>query len=99
MATRRLKRIVDRATAVVRKRHAALREQIRQEFPPVNHASPSPAGIAAQIREAREAKGLTWYALAKLAGIPNSSTIRDIENGRDAQMSNVAAVAKALGLR
>ena len=42
---------------------------------------------------------MTWYALAKLAGIPNSSTIRDIEYGRDARFSNVQAVAKALGLR
>lgn len=46
-----------------------------------------------------EAQGLTWYALAKLAGIPNPNTVRDIEYGRDAQLSNVQAVAKALGLR
>jgi hypothetical protein len=37
--------------------------------------------------------------VAKLAGIPNSSTVRDIEYGRDAQFSNVEAVAKVLGLR
>jgi len=36
---------------------------------------------------------------AKLAGIPNSSTVRDIEYGRDSQLSNVEAVAKVLGLR
>lgn len=50
-------------------------------------------------RAAREAKGLTWYAVAKLAGIPNSGTVRDIEAGRDAQLSNVRAVARVLGLR
>jgi DNA-binding phage protein len=42
---------------------------------------------------------LTWYAVAKLAGIPNSNTVRDIEQGRDAQLSNVRSVAQALGLR
>ena len=59
----------------------------------------SPAGIPAQIRQAREAKGLTWYAVAKMAGIPNTNTVRDIEYGRDAKLSNVQAVAEALGLR
>ena len=42
---------------------------------------------------------LTWYALAKLAGIPNANTVRDIEYGRDAQISTVQLVAKAVGLR
>ena len=42
--------------------------------------------------------GLTWNALAKLAGIPNANTVRDIEYGRDAQLSTVQAVA-CLGLR
>lgn len=59
----------------------------------------SPPGLPAQIRAAREAQRLTWYAVAKLAGIPNPNTVRDIEYGRDAQLSNVQAVAKALGLR
>ncbi len=72
-----------------------------KEFPPAEAADrvDSPPGIPAQIRAAREAKGLTWYAVAKLAGIPNSSTVRDIEFGCDSQLSNVKAVAKALGLR
>lgn len=72
-----------------------------KEFPPARDAGrePSPPGIPTQIRRAREAQGLTWYALAKLAGIPNANTVRDIEYGRDAQISSVQAVAKALGLR
>jgi DNA-binding phage protein len=36
--------------------------------------------------------------VAKSAGIPNSGTIRDIEAGRDAKLSNVEAIAKVLGL-
>ncbi len=51
------------------------------------------------IRAAREAKGLTWYAVAKRTGIPNPSTIRGIEHGHDAQLSNVWAVPQMLGLR
>ena len=48
---------------------------------------------------AREARGLTWYALAKLAGIPNQGTIRDIEQGKDVRLSNLQAVASALDLQ
>ena len=83
------------------KRHAEIRAKVAEEFPPASSAGrkASPPGLPSQIRAAREAKGLTWYAVAKLAGIPNSSTVRDLEYGRDAQLSNVQAVAKVLGLR
>ena len=72
-----------------------------KEFPPAQSAGRrvSPPGIPAQVRAAREARGLTWFAVAKLASIPNPNTVRDIEYGRDAKLSNVEAVAKALGLR
>jgi DNA-binding phage protein len=101
MAKKELKRVLRSATAEERKRHAEIRAQVMQEFPPVKDAGRknSPSGIPGQIRAAREAKGLTWYAVAKLAGIANSSTVRDIEYGGDAQLSDVQAVAKALGLR
>jgi hypothetical protein len=76
-------------------RDPKLRELIRAEFPPAKDAGrkESQLGISSQIREAREAHGLTWYALAKLAGISNPKTVRDIEYGHDAQVSNVQAVA------
>jgi DNA-binding phage protein len=101
MAKNELKRILRPATAEERKRHAEIQARVMQEFPPAHDAGrkSSPPGIPAQIRAAREAKGLTWYAVAKLAGIPNANTVRDIEYGRDAQLSSVLAVAKALGLR
>lgn len=80
----------------------AIRSQAQQDFPPAKATSkrrPLPAkGIAADLRCARKAQGLTWYAVAKAAGIPNPNTVRDIEEGRDAKVSNVEAVAKALGL-
>ena len=99
--TRKLKRVIRSATADERKRHAVIRKKVMAEFPPAAGAGrkDSPGGIPADIRKAREAKGLTWYAVAKLAGIPNPSTVRDIEYGRDSRLSNVEAVAKVLGLR
>ena len=101
MAKSEFKRIIRPATAEERKRHAEIRTKVEQEFPPAAGAGrvAPPPGLPAQIRAAREAKGLTWYAVAKLAGIPNSSTVRDIEAGRDAQLSNVKAIAQVLGLR
>ncbi|HEY7427367.1 MAG TPA: helix-turn-helix transcriptional regulator [Gemmataceae bacterium] len=101
MAEKKFKRIVRPATAEERERHAAIRQAIVREFPPVEGGGhlESPPGIPARIRQEREARGLTWYALAKLAGIPNANTVRDIEYGRDAQLSTVQAVAHALGLR
>jgi hypothetical protein len=101
MAGKKFNRIIRPARAEERRRHDEIREKVMREFPPAPGArrKESPPGIPSQIRQAREAKGLTWYAVAKLAGIPNPNTVRDIEYGRDAQLSNVAAVAKALGLR
>jgi hypothetical protein len=78
-----------------------IREKVRQEFPPLQppRLKPARTGIAARIRTARQDRGLTWYAVAKQAGIPNPSTIRDIEYGRDTKLSSIQAIAKVLGLR
>ncbi|HQU44567.1 MAG TPA: helix-turn-helix transcriptional regulator [Pirellulales bacterium] len=83
------------------KRIKEIREKVRHEFPPLKppRLQPAASGIGARIREAREAQGLTWYAVAKRAGIPNPSTVRDIEYGRDTKLSSVEAIAQALGLR
>jgi hypothetical protein len=83
------------------KRLQEIREKVRREFPPLDppRLKPATAGIAARIRAGREAQGLTWYAVAKRAGIPNPSTVRDIEYGRDTKLSSAEAVAEALGLR
>ena len=100
MAKKKFKRIIRQATAEEKKRHAQIRKQVMQEFPPKQGArKTSQPGIPSDIRHAREAKGLSWYAVAKLAGIPNSSTVWDIECGLDAKLSNVEAVANVLGLR
>jgi len=78
-----------------------IREKVQREFPPRDppRLQPATAGIAERIRAAREAQGLTWYAVAKRAGVPNPSTVRDIEYGRDTELSSVQAIAQSLGLR
>jgi DNA-binding XRE family transcriptional regulator len=84
-----------------RARHAQIRAAAIQDIPPAPSAgqAPSPPGIPATIRQAREARGLTWYALAKAAGITNQAIIRDIEQGKDVKVSDLQAVAAALGLK
>ena len=84
-----------------RNRLREIREKVKKEFPQMSppRLQPSTSGIGAQIRAARKARGLSWYAVAKLAGIPNPSTVRDLEYGRDTKLSSVEAVAQALGLR
>ena len=100
MAKKRFKNVVRPATEEEKRRHKAIRKKVTQEIPPAPGAGrkASPPGIPSQIRAAREARGLTWYAAAKQAGIPNPNTVRDIEYGRDATLSNIQALAKVLGL-
>lgn len=98
---KKVTRILRPATVADRQRHAQVRRQVSREFPPSDSPKWQPAadGVGAQIRAAREAQGLSWYKLAKLAGIPNSNTVRDIESGRDVKLSNIEAVAKVLGMK
>lgn len=100
MSKERLKHLNRRLTDEERERHAQIRDQAIRDIPPKKGSGPKPAppGIPAKIRQAREAEGRTWYALAKAAGIPNQATIRDIEQGKDVKFSNLQAVAGALGL-
>ncbi|MEX2175023.1 MAG: helix-turn-helix transcriptional regulator [Pirellulaceae bacterium] len=76
-----------------------IRRQAQRDFPP-SAAGPLPAltGIGAQVRAAREARNLSWYSLAELASIPDAATIRDVEYGRDVQLSHLEAIAAALNL-
>ncbi|HEV2969206.1 MAG TPA: helix-turn-helix transcriptional regulator [Pirellulales bacterium] len=101
MAKKGFRQIVRPATDEEKRRHAVIREKIVREIPPAAGAGrkPSPPGIPSQIRAAREARGLIWYAAAKAAGIPNPNTVRDIEYGRDATLASVQALATALGLK
>ena len=56
------------------------------------------AGISMTLKAAREAKGLSQRALAKLAGVPQSH-ISKIENaGVDLRLSSLTQIARALDL-
>jgi hypothetical protein len=99
MANKNLQHINRRLTDAERARDTRIREAAMKDFPPKpgTGRKPSPPGIPSRIRQARESQGLTWYALARQAGIPNQATIRDIEQGKDVKLSNLQAVAAALG--
>ena len=93
---------VSRALRPEQKRaYDEVREKAKETFPPLDPArGPSEKGrIALAIREARKAQGLTFEQLAEQAGIASAETVRDIEFGSDARMSDVAAIAAVLGLR
>jgi len=96
---KKLTRVFRRFTEEERERLTKIRESAAREFPPRRAGRPPAApGLGETIRTAREAQGLSWYALARRAGVPNQGTIRDIEQGRDVKLSNLRAVASALGL-
>jgi ribosome-binding protein aMBF1 (putative translation factor) len=78
-----------------------IRKKVMEEFPPRDppQLQPVASGIGAQIRSAREAQGLTWYSLAEKASLPSANIVRDIEYGREVTLSNIEAVAAALGLK
>lgn len=99
MSKSKLKHVNRMLTDEERARHAEIIAAALKDIPQKRAGrKPSPPGIPTKIRQAREALGLTWYALAKAAGIPNQATIRDIEQGKDVKFSNLLAVADALGL-
>jgi|SRR6476646_1454431 DNA-binding XRE family transcriptional regulator len=94
-----LKRIFRRMTEAERERHAKIIAAVEEEFPPKYKGKrPAAPGLPAAIRAAREKQGLTWYALAQKAGVPNQGTIRDIEEGKDVKVSSLQAVVHALGM-
>ena len=99
--SKRFERVTSNESDEDKKRRDAIRRTVRKEFPPKRRAAKAKAaeGIGRLIRDARTAQGLTWHAVAKLAGIPNSGTVRTIEQGGDAKLSSVEAIATALGLR
>jgi hypothetical protein len=101
MSKKRIERIIRPATPEERARHTELRKQAEREFPPLKppRIQAAAEGIGARVAAARQAQGLTWYKVAKLAGIPNSNTVRDIECGCDVKLSNLEAVAAVLGLK
>ena len=101
MTEKKLRHVNRSLTEEERARHALIREAAKHDFPPnaSAHQAESPPGIPLRIREAREARRLTWHALAELAAIENQTTIRDIEQGKDVKLSDLERIASALGLK
>ena len=100
MTKGRLERVTRPLTAEEKARHAQIREQVMQEFPPAEKKrQPLGIGIAADLRRVRKACGLTYEAVAKQAGLPNANTVKDVEYGRNTELPNLEAIAKALGLK
>ena len=101
MAKKKIKRVTRTLTSDQKARHKKIREQVMKEFPPAKKKKRQPvrSGIAAELRRARKSQGLTYYAVAKRAGIPNSNTVKDVEYGRDAKLSNIEAIANVLGMK
>lgn len=75
-----------------------IERKAKQDFPP-DARQPARTGIAAQIRWERKSQGLSWEAVAEMAGIADADMVRDIEYGLDSPRSSVEAVAGALGLK
>lgn len=84
-----------------KREYEKVRQAAEKEFPPLDppRGPSEKARIALAIRNARKAQGLTFDQLAEAAGLPNGDTVREIEYGADAKMSDVTAITAALGLR
>jgi DNA-binding phage protein len=100
MTQTKFERISRPLTAEEKARHAEIREQVMQEFPPAEKKrQPLSTGIAADLRRARKSRGLTYEAVAKEAGLPSANTVKDVEYGQDTELPSMEAIAKALGLK
>lgn len=99
MNKRKVVHVERKLTAEERAPMAEIRAGAERDFPPLRKPKPAAPGLPAAIRAARHARKMTWYALAKEAGIPNQGTVRDIEQGKDVKLSNLQAVVEALGMK
>ena len=88
-------------TAQQKKEYDAIRRKAKEEFPPLEppRGPSEKARLALALREGRLAQGLTYEQLAERSGVADASTVREIEYGSDAKMSDLAAIAHALGYR
>jgi transcriptional regulator with XRE-family HTH domain len=66
---------------------------------PRSRSDPGKHGLPYQLRELIEARGLSAYALAKLAGVDRAVILRFLAGERDIQLATAGRLAAALGLR
>ena len=88
-------------TADEKQRHGKVRQQVMAEFPPAKNKKHAPlqVGIAAQLRQARKAQGLTYEAVAQQAGVRSANAVKDVEFGRNKDIADIEVIADALGLK
>src|SRR3989304_3711117 len=101
MGKKKAKRVFRSLSDEEKARHAQIRKQAMNDVPPTKKKKRRPvrSGIGATLRNVRKKQRLTYYAVAKQAGIPNSNTVKDVEYGRDAKLSNIEAIENVLGLK
>ena len=66
---------------------------------PKRPSAPSKHTLSYQLREIIEARGLTAYAVARLAGVDPGVVSRFLTGARDIRMETADKLASALGLR
>ncbi len=98
---KKLTRISRTLSADEQQKYDEVRRKAKEEYPPLDppRGASEKGRIALAIREARKKKGLTLEQVAEQAGVADAEMVRDIEYGSDAKMSDVTAIARALGLR
>ena len=94
-------RVSRQLTTQQKKEYDEIRRKAKQEYPPLEppRGPSEKTVIALALRHARLAQGLTFEQLAERSGVADADKVRDIEYGSDAKMSDIAAIAHALGLR
>jgi DNA-binding phage protein len=60
---------------------------------------PSDSDLAAQLREAIEASGLTAYAIAKVSGVDSGILYRFLAGERDLTLDTASRIAAVVGVR
>jgi len=88
-------------TAEEKASQAEVRGRVMKEFPPTQHPKhqPESEGIAAKLRAARKARGLSYEVLATQAGLPGANTVKDVEYGRNTNLHDIESIAHALGMK
>jgi len=88
-------------TSDEKSRHAEMREKVMREFPPAvtGKHEPDSQGVAGQLRRTRKSRGLTYDAVAELAGLSSGNTVKDVEYGRNTNLKHIEAIAQSLGMK
>ena len=101
MMTETAERLTRQLTPDGKERHAEVRQQVMKEFPPATNKKHEPPhdGIAAHLRQVRKSQRLTYEAVAQQAGVRNANTVKDVEFGRNTDLTDIEAIAGALCLK